>query len=101
MNTRTSSDFGDLSDEVRQCFQRLEEISPDEEVHQLLRQCFGRFSHEIRTPLSLVLGFSQKLLQDANLTQEQRQEMEKLSQAGQEILSVVNALFDGMTRKNA
>lgn len=57
-------------------------------------QFLARMSHELRTPLNGVLGFAQVLLRDPNLTEEQREQVETLHDAGRHLLELVNSLLD-------
>ncbi|MGK7863336.1 ATP-binding protein [Falsiroseomonas sp. E2-1-a4] len=57
-------------------------------------QFLARMSHELRTPLNGVLGFAQVLLRDPNLTEEQRDQVLTLHEAGQHLLELVNSLLD-------
>jgi signal transduction histidine kinase/CheY-like chemotaxis protein/HPt (histidine-containing phosphotransfer) domain-containing protein len=57
-------------------------------------QFLARMSHELRTPLNGVLGFAQVLLRDPNLTEEQREQVVTLHDAGRHLLELVNSLLD-------
>jgi signal transduction histidine kinase/ActR/RegA family two-component response regulator len=50
-------------------------------------------SHELRTPLNAVLGFTQ-LLQLSDLSQEDRDAVERILAAGQHLLALINELID-------
>ena len=50
-------------------------------------------SHELRTPLNAVLGFAQ-LLQMSDLSQEDREAVERILVAGHHLLSLINELID-------
>jgi signal transduction histidine kinase/ActR/RegA family two-component response regulator len=50
-------------------------------------------SHELRTPLNAVLGFTQ-LLQLSDLSQEDREAVERILAAGQHLLALINELID-------
>lgn len=50
-------------------------------------------SHELRTPLNAVIGFSE-LLYGAVLTLEQREQVKRIHQAGERLLTVVNQMID-------
>ncbi|OYW10689.1 MAG: hypothetical protein B7Z53_00375, partial [Rhodospirillales bacterium 12-71-4] len=57
-------------------------------------QFLARMSHELRTPLNGVLGFAQVLLRDPALTEEQRDQVMTLHEAGRHLLELVNSLLD-------
>ena len=50
-------------------------------------------SHELRTPLNAVLGFA-RLLQGASLSEENRNHLERLSNAGRHLLALINNILD-------
>jgi signal transduction histidine kinase/CheY-like chemotaxis protein len=50
-------------------------------------------SHELRTPLNAVLGFAQ-LLQLSDLSEEDRDAVERILAAGQHLLALINELID-------
>ena len=50
-------------------------------------------SHELRTPLNAVLGFAQ-LLQLSDLSQEDREAVERILAAGRHLLALINELID-------
>ncbi|WP_340588476.1 ATP-binding protein [Erythrobacter alti] len=51
-------------------------------------------SHEIRTPLNGVIGFADLLLDDSELTVEQRRQVGQIQGAGSMLLAVVNDILD-------
>lgn len=57
-------------------------------------QFLARMSHELRTPLNGILGFAQVLLRDPRLTDEQRDQVMTLHDAGRHLLELVNSLLD-------
>jgi two-component system, OmpR family, aerobic respiration control sensor histidine kinase ArcB len=58
----------------------------------------GRFlanmSHEIRTPLNAVLGYSQLLMRDQNINQQQRERLQSILTASQRLLALINDILD-------
>lgn len=56
----------------------------------------AKMSHELRTPLNAVIGYSEILLEDAELEGrgEQIGDLQKISAAGQHLLSMVNDILD-------
>lgn len=56
----------------------------------------AKMSHELRTPLNAVIGYSEILLEDAELDGrgEQIGDLQKISSAGKHLLSMVNDILD-------
>jgi signal transduction histidine kinase len=55
---------------------------------------FSNVSHELRTPLTLMLGPIGQLLQNSDLSAEQRQQLEVANRNGHRLLRMVNTLLD-------
>ncbi|AWB22292.1 PAS domain-containing protein [Methylobacterium currus] len=51
-------------------------------------------SHEIRTPLNGVIGYAELLVREGDLSPEQRRSAERIQEAGQALLTVVNDVLD-------
>ncbi len=51
-------------------------------------------SHEIRTPLNGILGYTELMLGDAALGDEQRRNVNRINGAGQALLTIVNDILD-------
>lgn len=51
-------------------------------------------SHEIRTPLNAILGFSQLLLHDQQITAEQREQMSAINRSGEHLLALINDILE-------
>jgi signal transduction histidine kinase len=96
MKQNIHSGFRDLSGDMRHCLHHLEQLSPEDPIHQELHQYFIEWVHEFRTPLSAVLGFSRLLVEDTTLSPKQRDTVQKLYQAGQVVLQVVNAFAESI-----
>lgn len=54
----------------------------------------ANMSHEIRTPLNAVLGYSQLLMADTQLSPQQHERMEAILNAGQRLLHLINDILD-------
>ncbi len=54
----------------------------------------ANMSHEIRTPLNAVLGYTQLLMRDANLTNHQRERLQLILTASQRLLGLINDILD-------
>jgi PAS domain S-box-containing protein len=51
-------------------------------------------SHEIRTPMNAIIGFSQLLMDDRELTAAQREHIEIISNSGQHLLSLIDDILN-------
>ena len=54
----------------------------------------ANMSHEIRTPMNAILGYSQLLQHDPNLTDEQRKNVQVVNRNGTHLLSLLNDILD-------
>ncbi|OUD12571.1 response regulator [Thioflexithrix psekupsensis] len=54
----------------------------------------ANMSHEFRTPLNGILGYTQILAHDDNLTTEQKQGIEIIEKSGQHLLTLINDILD-------
>jgi signal transduction histidine kinase/DNA-binding response OmpR family regulator len=54
----------------------------------------ANMSHELRTPMNAVLGFSQLLQKDNNLTAAQHEKLSIISNSGKHLLSLINEILD-------
>ncbi len=54
----------------------------------------ANMSHELRTPLNTILGFSQLLARDRNVTPEQRKKIAIINRSGEHLLSLLNDVLD-------
>ena len=51
-------------------------------------------SHELRTPLNAILGFSQVMVRDSSLNNQQQQHLEIINRAGEHLLSLINDILE-------
>ncbi|HEY9837199.1 MAG TPA: ATP-binding protein, partial [Vampirovibrionales bacterium] len=64
------------------------------QLDELKSQFFANVSHELRTPLALILGPTQKLLADTQLSGEQHQDLRVIQRNSRMLLKQVNDLLD-------
>ncbi|SFS80232.1 ATP-binding protein [Lutibacter maritimus] len=54
----------------------------------------ANMSHEIRTPMNAILGYSQLLQEDDNLTNEQQENLKTINKSGAHLLALINDILD-------
>lgn len=65
-----------------------------EEATRAKSRFLANMSHEIRTPLNAVLGYSQLLMTDTQLSAQQHERMHAILNAGQRLLHLINDILD-------
>jgi PAS domain S-box-containing protein len=65
-----------------------------ENANRLKTEFLANMSHELRTPLNAVLGFTQLLSSDRNLTPGQLEKIQIISRSGEHLLSLINDILD-------
>jgi len=54
----------------------------------------ANMSHEIRTPMNAILGFSQLMLRDRNLSPQQNQYLGTINRSGEHLLALINDILE-------
>src|SRR5213078_1069137 len=54
----------------------------------------ANMSHEIRTPMNAILGFSQLMLRDRDLTPRQSQYLGTINRSGEHLLALINDILE-------
>ena len=54
----------------------------------------ANMSHELRTPMNAILGFSQLMLRDPSLKQEQREHLQIINRSGTHLLALINEVLE-------
>ena len=91
------SRLGALADAEREARVRLEAIRSElEDSSHHKTRFLATMSHELRTPLNAILGFSEVLGDElfGPLSDKQREYVHDLTEAGHELLSLVNDILD-------
>ncbi|MBE9009986.1 hypothetical protein IQ250_07180 [Pseudanabaenaceae cyanobacterium LEGE 13415] len=86
-----------LEELVQQRTQELEQEKLASEAANQAKSAFlSNTSHELRTPLTAIIGFSSVLLEQifGTLTPRQLEYMERISNAGHQLLALINDLLD-------
>jgi two-component system, sensor histidine kinase and response regulator len=64
-----------------------------ETANQAKSEFLANMSHELRTPLSAILGFTELLSSDDNLTNDQQESLEIITQSAQHLLDLINDIL--------
>ncbi|MBN1889437.1 MAG: PAS domain-containing protein [Thermoflexales bacterium] len=54
----------------------------------------ANMSHELRTPMNAILGFSEMMANDSNLTAEQQENLVTISHSGKQLLAMINNVLE-------
>lgn len=65
-----------------------------EQASRAKSEFLSSMSHELRTPMNAILGFSQLMEEDENLTVEQRDSLRDIGNAGNHLLELINEVLD-------
>ena len=65
-----------------------------EKANRAKSDFLASMSHELRTPLNGILGFSQILKRDSNLSEKQRSGVEVIQNCGNHLLTLINDILD-------
>ncbi|HOI33001.1 MAG TPA: ATP-binding protein, partial [Bacteroidales bacterium] len=65
-----------------------------ESANQAKSAFLANMSHEIRTPMNAVLGYSQILQRDENLSEKQLQYINSINKSGEHLLALINDILD-------
>lgn len=93
--SETARQFNALADYVQQSHRSLEEARAEAVQHSEAKSAFlANMSHEIRTPLTALLGFTQVLHRDPQLTAGQREHVESILRAGRHLSDLVTDVLE-------
>ena len=65
-----------------------------EKANQSKSRFLSNMSHELRTPLNAIIGFSQLLGSGENLTEQQKEHVNCINDAGRHLLQLINDVLD-------
>src|SRR6202050_5225426 len=93
--------FYDRDRKLQGVFAAARDITERKRYEQSLQQAnrakrvfLAKLSHEIRTPMNAILGFSQLMLRDQDLTPRQCQYLGTINRSGEHLLALINDILE-------
>src|SRR6186713_3683026 len=93
--------FHDRDRKLRGVFAAARDVTELKRYEQSLQQAnraksvfLANMSHEIRTPMNAILGFSQLMLRDPDLTPRQGQYLGTINRSGEHLLALINDILE-------
>ncbi len=96
-----ASTFHDRDRKLQGVFAAARDVTERKRYEQSLQQAnraksvfLANMSHEIRTPMNAILGFSQLMLRDQDLTSRQCQYLGTINRSGEHLLALINDILE-------
>src|SRR3954467_7652004 len=96
-----ASTFHDRDRKLRGVFAAARDVTERKRYEQSLQQAnraksvfLANMSHEIRTPMNAILGFSQLMLRDPDVTPRQCQYLGTINRSGEHLLALINDILE-------
>jgi PAS domain S-box-containing protein len=93
--------FHDRDRKLRGVFAAARDVTERKRYEQSLQQAnraksvfLANMSHEIRTPMNAILGFSQLMLRDPDVTARQCQYLGTINRSGEHLLALINDILE-------
>ncbi len=101
MVSYNATTFHDRDRKLQGVFAAARDVTERKRYEQSLQQAnraksvfLANMSHEIRTPMNAILGFSQLMLRDPDLTARQCQYLGTINRSGEHLLALINDILE-------
>ncbi len=92
---KTEKELLETNSDLKTATEKANEMAIHAEQANVSKSVFlANMSHEIRTPLNAIIGFSQLLNRDRQLTETQREYLTSIIRAGEHLLALINDILE-------